>query len=272
MCMQKQWGVWITHDIDHIRVREHYFRDLFFFRLCGVSLVEVMKGRRSIGSYCKLEMSFMRPDSWDHFDEWIALEKRCKIPSTYFFAVNRGKSLSYTNEEIAPVVKKLKKAKFDLALHGQRCDDREEIKKEYELFHKIAGMYPKGIRMHYLHIRKETFALLTDLYIYDSSVYAKKLEQPKKTLDMLEIPLHIMDTYLFSPFYSNFTLDEAIVYTKKMLAEAKKKGLIVVFDIHPHHLDDCFPRQRAWILWLYEYISKDKTCTKYELGSERFSK
>jgi hypothetical protein len=264
--MTKQYGVWITHDIDHIRMREHYFRDIFLFRLLGVSAIEVLKGRRSIWSLCKLKWSLFRPNTWDHFDEWIILEKKHGIRSTWFFAVNRGSSLSYTNEEIKPVAHKLKDEGFDLGLHGQHHTGEKEIRREYELFHKIIGTHPEGIRMHYLRISKKSFFELTDLYIYDSSLFVRHLEQPKKTLHMLEIPLHIMDTYLFSPFYNNFTLEEAKKYTEKMLKEAKKKKRLVVFDIHPHHLDKNFPRQREWILWLYDYIGKDKSCKKFEIN------
>lgn len=262
--MTKHYGVWITHDIDHIRVKEHYFRDLFLFRLLGVSAIEVLKGRRSFWSFCKLKWSLLKPNTWNHFDEWIQLEKKHGIKSTWFFAVNRGKSLSYNNEEIQPIVDKLKEAKADLGLHGQHHTGEREIKREFELFNKIAGNEPKGIRMHYLRITKKSFFELTDLYMYDSSLMVKHLEAPKKTLHMLEIPIHIMDTYLFSPFYNNFTLEEAKRYTENILKEAKKKKRIVVFDIHPHHLDKTFPRHREWILWLYERISQEKSCKKYE--------
>ncbi|MBU1975625.1 MAG: hypothetical protein KKG59_04445, partial [Nanoarchaeota archaeon] len=148
--MTRNWGVWISHDIDHIRVREHYFRDLFLFRFLGVSGLEVLKGRRSAKSMAKLKLNLFKPNSWDNFDELMALEKKHRIPSTWFFAVNRGKSLSYTIEEITPVVKKLQIGGFDLGLHGQRYADEKEIRREFELFKKVTGKEPKGIRMHYL--------------------------------------------------------------------------------------------------------------------------
>jgi hypothetical protein len=259
--MQKQWGVWITHDIDHIRVGDHYGRDSFLFRLLGVSLIEVFKGRRSLWSFTKMPFQLLQKNRWNHFDEWIKLEKKHNIPSTWFFAVNKGISLSYTREEIKPIFTKLKKAGFNLALHGQHYEGEREILGEYEGFYELTKMYPKGIRMHYLRMKVETFQEFTEHYSYDSSVFAKNLEQPKKTLHMLEIPIHIMDTYLFSPMYSNFTLEQAKKHTEDLLNKAKKKGWIVVFDIHPHHLDPMFPRHRAYILWLYERISTDSSCT-----------
>ncbi|MFH1915995.1 MAG: hypothetical protein ABIJ21_01910 [Nanoarchaeota archaeon] len=262
----KTWGVWITHDIDHIQVKEHYFRDLFLFRLLGVSAIEVFKGRRSFWSMTRLKLSLFNPHTWNHFDEWIKLEKKHKIPSTWFFAVNRGKSISYTVDEIAPIARTLKEEGFDLGLHGQHHSDEKEIRQEHAIFERITGESPSGIRMHYLHITKETFHILSDIYVYDSSVYVKKLERPKKTINMLEIPIHIMDTYLFSPFYANMTLKQAKQHTTRLLNQAKKKKALLVVDIHPHHLDKAFPRQREWILWLYETISEDKTCKKYAIS------
>jgi len=261
----KQWGVWITHDIDHIRIREHY-RDLFLFRFVAVTFLELLHGKRSLIDFVRAKLLVFQPKRWDHFNEWIALEKKYKIKSTYFFAVNRGKSLSYTNEEIKPVAMLLKKNGFDLALHGQEYNKEEKVTSERELFKDITGSYPVGIRMHYLKKGTHSLKLFSKLYRFDSSEYSTELAQPKRQEGILEIPLHVMDTYLFSPLYLNFDLDEAILYTKELFAKAKEKNKIVVFDIHPHHLDQVFPRQRKYIEWLYAFLEKDKSCKVYSIN------
>lgn len=258
------FGVWITHDIDHIRVREHYLRDLFLFRAMVVSGLELIKGRKSICEHARFKLGLFNPNSWYCFDEWIKLEKKHKIPSTWFFAVNRGRSLSYNLKEIEPVVKLLKKNGFDLGLHGQAVNDEKEIRREYELFNKIAGENPKGIRMHYLRMTKETLAQISELYVYDSSLMVDKLEPPKKSLHLVEVPIHIMDTYLFSPLKGNMTLKQAQEQTLKMLKQAKRKKTVLVFDIHPHHLSPMFPRYRDYIYWLYDHLKEEKI-KKYDV-------
>ncbi|MFH1072262.1 MAG: hypothetical protein V1743_02435 [Nanoarchaeota archaeon] len=258
----KHWGVWITHDIDHIRIREHY-RDLFLFRFVGVSFLELLQGKRSVIDFIRAKLLVFQPNRWDCFKEWIALEKKHRIKSTYFFAVNRGKSLSYTREEIKPVALLLKKNGFDLALHGQEYHNEEKIRQERELFKSITGFYPQGIRIHYLKKGAHSLKLFSKFHKFDSSEYSTELAQPKREEGILEIPLHIMDTYLFSPFYLNLDLEDAILYTKELFAKAKAKNNIVVFDIHPHHLDPIFPRQRKYIDWLYSHIAQDKSCKVY---------
>lgn len=265
MASAKGYGIWMTHDIDHIRVGEHYTRDLFLFRLLAVSGLEMIKGKRSLKSMAQLKLGLLKKDNWDHFKEWIMLEKKYRMNSTWFFAVTRGKSLSYNHNEIEPIVHLLKKKGFDLGLHGQAADDEVSIRREFELFKKIVGEYPKGIRMHYLNLNKESLGFLSDIYCYDSSLMVDKLEPPKKTLRMLEIPIHIMDTYLFSPLKMNLSLEDAKKYTRQMLNKAKRQKRIVVFDIHPHHISPLFPRHKAYIYWLYEHIMKDKACKRFKV-------
>ena len=67
MAIKKTFGVWITHDIDHIRIKEH-FRDLFIFRFIGVCLVEMMKGRRNVFDYTRAKYIAFRPNAFEHFD------------------------------------------------------------------------------------------------------------------------------------------------------------------------------------------------------------
>ena len=83
---------------------------------------------------------------------------------------------------------------------------------------------------------------------------------------LVEIPLHIMDTYLFSPFYKNLPLADAKDYTLKLINRARKEKKVLNILFHPRHLSTEFKRQREWYLWLLELAKNDKTCYKISLG------
>lgn len=256
-----EWAICITHDVDHLFHKINWDGVKFL----GVCALETLYFKRSLSSFINTAWNFSRkPDSWNRTLELADLNKRHRIPATYFLAVKKGRGIEYSVEDAKPVIEFLRNAGFEIGVHGQAYDDFELVKKENETMKNILEEQPLGIRMHYLKFDKEkTPGFLNEFYSYDSSEYSKDLKQPYLiSKKLVEIPLHIMDTYLFSPFYKNFTLEQAQKYTLEMIKKTKIKKSLLVINFHQRSLSYDFPRHRAYYLWLLSLISKDKKCLK----------
>lgn len=253
------WALCISHDVDHLR---HYF-NFNLMKFWGVSFIELLYRRRGFGSFISaIANSFRRRDSWDQVKQLAAIDRKYKIPADFFFAVKKGKGIDYGIKELESAVKKLKC--FEIGVHGQSVENSLWVNDEFYAMYEILGKRPHGVRMHYLNLAEHTHDLLKRAgYIYDSTKYSEKLEQPCRMPNrLIEIPLHIMDTYLFSPFYKNFTLGQAKEYTKKLISRAQKERKILHIVFHARHFAAEFERQRAYYLWLLDIAEKDKKCYK----------
>ncbi len=255
-----KWALCISHDVDHLR----HYANLNLLKFWGVSFVELVKGRSTAGNFASIvKNSFGRKnDSWNQTEVLASVNKQHKMPATFFFAVKKGRGIDYGYNELKEAVRRLRG--FEIGVHGQNHTSIAGVKEELKTMEGLLGKKPAGIRMHYLSWQPETVGLIKGAgYVYDSTAYSETLSQPEKGENgLIEIPFHIMDTYLFSPFYKNFTLEQAKDYTMKLINQARigKKVLHILF--HLRHLAPEFQRQREYYLWLLDYVKKDKTCYK----------
>ncbi len=254
------FNVAITHDVDHLGVKDHYF-DLSLLRATVLTFMGLFRKSASLSecmAFVRLVTgSLVKPgfDSWNCLDEWMALERNAGVSSTWFVACERGRGLAYRALKAAPAVDLLKRNGCAVGLHSQSRDCAQDLRAELEHFRRvfaIAGAERVPLRMHYLARCREDVAGLEQLFSFDSSIYD---EQRFSCPDDYERPINIMDTYFFSPVHLNLPLAEAQKRTVRLIEEAGEQGKTVVIDLHQRHLSPCFPRYREYILWLYQQES-----------------
>ena len=255
-----EWGICISHDVDHLGHKEHRFWEIIeFWVTCSI---EVLRLRRSILSYLKVIKNsfFTKKDSWDCVHEMCELDFKNSIPSTFFFAMNPGIGLKYDRDQAREKVKTIP-FNFEVGVHGQFQDNEKEIKDEYATLYNMLHRRPRGIRMHYLKTHPNMLKLLkTAGYEYDTTELDKSggLKQAYKTPEgIVEIPVHLMETYLFSPFYENLKLEKAIEKVEALIQKAKQDRKIINIIVHQRSLSEDLPRQRQFYQWLVERVSKE---------------
>ncbi len=259
-----KWGLCISHDVDHLK---HYF-NFNLIKFWGVSFIELLYGKRSLGSFIGILRNSLdkKNDSWNQTELLASVNRKYKIPATFFFCVKRGRGVDYGLNEVKKAISKLKG--FEIGAHGQEFQNIVGVEEEVELMSGVLGKKPEGIRIHYLNWAPQTAELIKKVgYVYDSTEFNEELKQPYVMHNgLIEIPLHIMDTYLFSPFYKNFTLEQAKKHTMNLIAKAKREGKILHVLFHLRHLAPEFQRQRDYYLWLLETAKNDKKCEKISCG------
>ncbi len=242
----------ITHDVDHLSVWEHW-KDLVIPKFLGLSAYEVILRRSSLGEF-RHRLKEILKNGWDNVESLAKYDKKHGVSSAFYFAVNNGLGISYSPKQAGKKVSWLIENGFEVGVHGICFDDFECMKKERKTFESISGFDEFGIRMHYLRSSERTLPYLERLgYLYDSTEYSETLKQPYKVGEIVEIPLHIMDTYLFSPFFKGFTLDEAVEYTENLLKRLGPDDVFVVL-FHQRHFSRSFFKWMEWYRWLVENL------------------
>ena len=246
----------ISHDIDHISLYDHYFRDLVLPRfLCARILGYILHPRRK--RYLLREaMSLFSPRSWSNFRKVIELDLRKRVPSTTFIAVKRGKGISYTLDEAKTIACHVLRKKLAVGLHGQSSRTYNHMKHEKELFSSITGLKIFGIRLHYLEWTPKTEKTLACLgYPFDSSRYSSNLLQPYRNGNLLEFPIHLMDSWLLGPF-SPWGEKAAFHLTIRLLEEAGKRKMVLNVVTHPNLFGKYFHLYQKWYGYLIEEASQ----------------
>ena len=155
----------------------------------------------------------------------------------------------------------------EVGLHGGyfSYNNAEELKKEKDLLEKALGKKTIGIRMHYLRFDvPNTWRMLSDLgFKYDTTFgypdmpgFRNGMCQPFnpydlyacKEIDVVEIPLTIMDGNLFS-----LPIDEAWAMVQNLIEVTEKSGGVLTILWHNNNFDEIFNGQWAKF---YEKILK----------------
>jgi hypothetical protein len=245
-----QFVACLTHDVDHPVIRRHKWDHTMFgflYRATVGSLRSVIRGRMPVRDMFKnwaaaLKLPFVHfglaRDFWREFDDrYLELEEGLR--STFFvipFGGRAGNKSSgpapsiraaqYGAQDIAGAIQKLKAAGCEVGLHGiDAWMDSTKGREELDEIRRVTGMSEVGVRMHWLYFDQQSPATLEaagaaydSTFGYNEAVgYRVGTTQVYKPLDanqLLELPLHIMDTALFYP--SHLALSEP--QAKKMLA------------------------------------------------------
>jgi hypothetical protein len=253
---QKKLKIVISHDIDHLGVSEHLFKDLIIPKYFIWSFLELLNQKISLNTFIKKIKEIFLKNGWNNLGELLTFDQEQNLNPTFFIAVDNGKGLSYSLRQAKKAINLIKSYNFNIGIHGICYDDYERMKKEKLIFKKISKLNNFGIRMHYLRESSATQDFLTRLgYLFSSSKISKKLEQ-KKIGKIIELPFHLMDSYLFN-FRSNLDLEKAKKITIDLLNKAENEGKdYFAVTFHQRHFSETFPKYKKWYLWFVSYCKK----------------
>src|SRR5829696_3582926 len=107
----------ISHDVDHITVWEHLFRDTIIPKYMTRMHIELLGGKISLREYT-LRWSDLFKNKWQNVDELITFNNIQHVPSSFFIAVNKGVGLNYTNRSASLWIEQMLLRNCELGLHG----------------------------------------------------------------------------------------------------------------------------------------------------------
>lgn len=253
----------ISHDVDHLFSRDHWFRDFYYPKLWVRTTKQLCERKISRKEWQLRIMSCFRKNN-NNLEALMDFDESHGIRSTFFFGMNQGLGMSYKPEEAKDVIQKVHKRGFAVGVHGIDYQDSEIMKKEHDTFKQVVGIKPCGIRMHYVRFDKETFNKLNSIgYSFDTTEFDKKnngtRKAPYKVGNMWEFPLTIMDVYLPQTF------EEAKNKTLLYLEQCKDQGLqYITILFHDCYFCEDYQDLKRWYEWLIEYFSES---TEYMFSS-----
>ena len=262
----------VSHDVDHLFSTEHLF-DGVLLKFVIRAKFEWLGGILTFREF-RLRLSDLFHRQWHHIDELMDFDAANGIPSTFFFAMNKGKGLNYSNAEAKPIIERVVARGFDCGVHGIGFEDQEQIDWEYQRFKEISGKSDCGIRMHYLRRNEGTLEKLNKAgYLFDSSEFAQKA--PYKIGNMVEFPLHIMDS---DEFYGNGwrqrqTSEQILKKTKAKIDRMEKEGYpIMTLLFHDRYFGSSHEAWQNWYIQIIRYLKKHgHTFTSYQEAVDELS-
>ncbi|MCE3228420.1 MAG: hypothetical protein K0S32_2971 [Bacteroidetes bacterium] len=249
----------ISHDIDHIKVSEHLFRDVIVPKYMARMHVELVSGKISPREYILRWSDFFK-NKWQNIDELITFNNINNVPSSFFVAVNKGIGLNYTNDSALIWIEQMQSRNCEIGIHGIEFNDPVLIKREHDLFASLTKLNNFGIRMHYVRNTKETFQLLASSgYKYDSTEHSFK--NPYKIDGMWEFPFQIMDGWIIEngKSWQSVNLEQAKESTRRIIDKADKENLKYLgVDFHDRYFSHSYKTWLNWYMWLVEYLKQNK--------------
>lgn len=245
----------ISHDIDHITVWEHLFRDTIIPKYMVRMHIELLSGKISLNEYSLRWLDFFK-NKWQNIEELIAFNKSNQVPSSFFIAVSKGVGLNYSNDAALIWMEFMKSQECELGIHGIAFQTKSEIDAEFETFKQLTKSTSAGIRMHYVRNTNETYRMLSDAgYRYDSTEHAFK--NPYKIGNMWEFPFQIMDGWIIenSKRWQSVTLAQAKESTIRLIDKAQEAKLAYLgIDFHDRYFSKSFATWIDWYRWTIDYL------------------
>ena len=273
-----QFVACLTHDVDHPAIRPHKWDHTMFgflYRATFDSLRKSFRRRMSVqdlfrnfAAALKLPLIHLglAKDFWREFDDRY-LEKEKGLHSTFFVIPFSGqpgdksdgpapamRAARYGAQDIADAIRKLNAAGCEIGLHGiDAWFDSSKGRQELQEILKITGGSNAGVRMHWLYYDQQSpFVLEQAGATYDSTVgynetvgYRAGTTQVFKPLgvtQLLELPLHVMDTALFYPSHLALSPRQAKALLGPMLENAVRFGGTLTVNWHDRSLTP----ERLW--------------------------
>lgn len=267
----------LTHDVDHPLMRQHKLDRTtlgFIYRATYGSLVKLLRGQLSLAdlltnwlAVLKLPLVHlgMAKDPWSEFDRYIVLEEGA--PSCFFvipFAGRPGRNLDgpavsaraarYGAVDIKEQVHKVASGRCEVGLHGiDAWLDPSAARNEIDEIRALTGQHEIGVRMHWLYFNEQSPQVLESAgATYDSTIGynetigyragTSQVFKPLQVSNLLELPLHVMDTALFFPSHLNLSIAEARERIIRIVEEVIQFGGCVTLNWH----DRSISPERLW--------------------------
>ena len=278
--------VCLTHDVDHVGIRNHKFDHTMFgflYRATFGSLLEVARGSKTFGQFAAnwlavLKLPFVHlglaKDFWYQFDRYVELENGAA--STFFVIPKQGqtgldadgnrpakRAASYDARYLKDILRGLKNNGKEIGVHGiDAWRNAAAGRDEKKIISELVGATEAGVRMHWLYFGEHSHAKLEKAgFTYDSTVGYNRtvgyragttqVFKPLTTAQLLELPMHIMDTALFYPSYLNLSPQQAEERIRPLMANAVQFGGALTVNWH----DRSIAPERFWdgtYRWLLE--------------------
>ena len=267
----------LTHDMDHIGIRNHRFDHTMFGFLSRAtigSVLDLFRGRKTVRqavtnwiAVSKLPLVHLGvvEDFWSQADRYLEIEKG--VNSTFFVIPKKGepgvdgqgnsprrRAASYDAVDHLELLKELQSAGDEIGLHGiDAWRDSAAGREEQEVICRLTGAANIGVRMHWLFFNEQSPALLEAAgFSYDSTVGynqtigyragTAQVFKPMTTETLLELPMHVMDTALFYPNYLNLGPAQAQEALMPLVANAVRLGGALTVNWH----DRSVAPERLW--------------------------
>ena len=247
----------ISHDVDHLYGKEHWFRDLVYPKMWVRESIQLLSGKSTLREWW-LRCTSAFKNKRNCISEVMQFDKRHNVPSTFFFGMKAGLGMSYKPEEAKSMINFVKENGFGVGVHGNCYDSSEKIALEKETFRNLMGYEPDGIRIHYVRFNENTFSYLNEAgYIFDSTEFDKKekgtIKNPYKVGEMWEFPLTIMDAYI------SRNIESAKEETLQRLKSSEEQGLkYVTILFHDLQYSEAYTDMYRWYEWLIMYLESSK--------------
>lgn len=277
----------LTHDVDFFGIRRHMLdRTMlgFLYRASIGTLLDLVRGRRLLVealrnwlAFCSLPFVFvgLAPDFWRPFEDYAKVEEGRR--STFFLIPFKGRSglapdgtpnswraSPYGIGEIHEEMKKASDRGSELAVHGiDAWRDADAGREEMRQLNSVMGKKTAGIRMHWLYFSAESPRTLElagfdydSTWGYNDAVgYRAGTSQPFRPMvckTLMELPMSIMDSALFSSGRMNLGPEKASQLCSRIVANARHFGGTVVVNWHERSLAP----ERLWGRFYRELVGE----------------
>ncbi|HEX9046466.1 MAG TPA: hypothetical protein VF988_05515 [Verrucomicrobiae bacterium] len=269
--------VCLTHDVDHPAIRNHKFDHTaagFVYRATVGSLLDVARGLKTVRQMAENWLAALKlplvhaglaGDFWHEFDHYVALEKG--RGSTFFVIPRKGetgldhngrrqarRAASYDARDLRDDLLALGKNGKEVGVHGiDAWRNAAAGGAEKKVIADLIGAPELGVRMHWLYFAAQSPLELENAgFTYDSTMgyndtvgYRAGTAQVFKPLaakQLLELPLHVMDTALFYPSYLHLSAAQADEILQPLIENAVAYGGVLTVNWH----DRSLAPERLW--------------------------
>ena len=261
----------LTHDVDYVKISHHKFDHTmwgFLYRAIITTALDYVRKRIPLRKLVhNWKAAFTLPfvylglyrDFWLQFDRCMEIEQDLK--STFFFIPFKNRSgnniskqskkqraTKYDIKDIQMEVKKLLEAGYEIGTHGiDAWVNRAMAYRELSRIREVTSQPNMGIRMHWLCFNENSYRILDDVgFSYDSSFGyngtvgyrggTSQVFRPKGVQNILELPLHIQDTALFSYKEMNLCESDAWKICQQLIDNASLYGGVLTVLWHMRSL------------------------------------
>jgi hypothetical protein len=265
------FSVCLTHDVDRVESYSptSFLRDLKKQKLFENNLFNRLKIQFNIlKTSIKKRMQNKVFDELWCYERWVDLENKYGVKSTYFFFVRPDEEdisiydcdyelideIVYDSKKVsvAQYIKRLKNDGFEIGLHGSfySFNNRELFGKQKEVLEALLETKIYSTRQHYLHyeINKtpnvhaengvfidSTLGFNTDVGYRAGTSFPYYIETSRGAV--LEIPLIIMDSALFSKNGLDYSMEDAKKTIIDIFDVTEEVGGCVTINFHPDYLN-----------------------------------
>jgi hypothetical protein len=269
--------VCLTHDVDHVGIRNHKADHTlagFCYRATVGSLWDAARGRKTVSQLAENWLAVLKlplvhlglaADFWHQFDRYVTLENG--RASTFFVVPKKGetgldaqgrrpakRAVSYNVQDLREDLRSLARCGKEIGVHGiDAWRDAAAGRVEKKIIADLTGTPELGIRMHWLYFAAQSPVELENAdFSYDSTVGyndtvgyragTTQVFKPPVVRQMLELPMHLMDTALFYPSYLNLSPAQAERVVSPLIENGVRYGGALTVNWH----DRSLAPERLW--------------------------